>query len=428
MKKVMKVMVRLLVLMLAVAAFKISASAAGTNASDATNKSFPTIDGKTASTQLGKGKRFKIILVGGGNPLADEYSARGLMAANLGSDIEAMFITNSEYSANDIGNAVEAWAKEKAPGTTTKMDWCYDNSGSLYGLQQAYTAFNPPLVFVAYPVMAYIDANNNVVGVTFGPQSSTNIVANLAKMGITLGGSDPSGNNGNTGNDDGNTDDNGGNTESYDAKSGVYTNETGKYKKSGNEAAYIGTSKDATTVNIPSKVTMNIDGNKVEVPVTSIAANAFAGNTKITSVKMGSNITSIGKNAFAKCTALKSVTIGSNVTKIGEKAFYKCTKLTKIVIPSKVTTIGKSAFEGCSKLSSLTIGKAVKTIGASAFKDCKQLKTITVKTSLLKKLGSKSFKNTNSKAKVTVPKKKLASYKKIFKKAGVASKAKYVGK
>lgn len=123
--------------------------------------------------------------------------------------------------------------------------------------------------------------------------------------------------------------------------------------------------KKAKAVVIPDIVTA--DG--VTYKVTSIAKNAFAGYTDITSVKIGNNITSIPANAFEGCKKLKSVTIGKNVTTIGDKAFYKCTAITKITIPSKVKKIGKSAFDGCKKLKKITMtaGK-LKTIGKIAFK------------------------------------------------------------
>lgn len=81
--------------------------------------------------------------------------------------------------------------------------------------------------------------------------------------------------------------------------------------------------KKRTKVTIPQ--TIKIDGKTYKV--TSIAPKAFASNTK-----------------------LKSVTIGSNVTKIGSKAFEKCKSLKKITIKSKVLkSIGKSAFKGINK-------------------------------------------------------------------------------
>lgn len=77
---------------------------------------------------------------------------------------------------------------------------------------------------------------------------------------------------------------------------------------------------EATSVTIPSTVTIN----GVTYKVTRIQASAFASNTK-----------------------LKGVTIGSNVIVIESKAFYKCKNLSKVKIKSKkITTIGGKAFYG----------------------------------------------------------------------------------
>lgn len=77
------------------------------------------------------------------------------------------------------------------------------------------------------------------------------------------------------------------------------------------------------------------------------------------------------------------------------------------MIPSKVESIGKSAFEKCSSLSNITI-----------------------KTTLLtkKSVGKNAFKSVFKTAKVTVPRKKLKTYKTVLRKAGLSKKAKIVGK
>ena len=94
---------------------------------------------------------------------------------------------------------------------------------------------------------------------------------------------------------------------------------------------------------------------------------------------------------------------------------------------AKVTSIAANAFKGMKKLKSVTIGASISSIGKSAFSGCKNLKKITVKTSLLgkKSVGKSAFKGIAEKAVFKCPKKKKASYKKIFKKAGAPKKAKY---
>ena len=63
------------------------------------------------------------------------------------------------------------------------------------------------------------------------------------------------------------------------------------------------------------------------------------------------SITAIGDSAFAKNSKLKSITIGSKVTSIGKKAFSGCKKLTSINIKSnkKLASVGSSALKNVNK-------------------------------------------------------------------------------
>ena len=81
--------------------------------------------------------------------------------------------------------------------------------------------------------------------------------------------------------------------------------------------------------------------------MTSIAADAFKNNKKLTKVKIGDNVVSIGDNAFYHCTSLKTITIPEKVKKIGKQAFYGCKKLKTINIKTKKLVsknVGKKAF------------------------------------------------------------------------------------
>ena len=88
-------------------------------------------------------------------------------------------------------------------------------------------------------------------------------------------------------------------------------------------------------------------------------------------------------------------------------------------IKFKVTTIDKKAFKNCKSLKKLTIGKNVKKIGKKAFFKCKKLKSIAIKGSKLKKVGKSAFRNTNKSVKIKANKKKLKTYRKLLKKAGL---------
>ena len=117
--------------------------------------------------------------------------------------------------------------------------------------------------------------------------------------------------------------------------------------------------------------------------VTSIADNAFAICSGLTSIEIPNSVTNIGNGAFVMCTGMTSVTIGNSVTSIGEAAFAICSSLTSVTIPNSVTSIGNDAFSGCSGLTSMTIPNSVTSIGEGAFSECSGLTSINVETSNL---------------------------------------------
>ncbi len=171
-----------------------------------------------------------------------------------------------------------------------------------------------------------------------------------------------------------------------------------------NEVIYLCPDKKSySKITIPNMV--EFDG--VHYKVTEIAPNAFKGNKKLKTVKIGSNIKTIGARAFYGCTKLTKVTMGSNVTTIGNSAFQNCTSLKTFTIPAKVSKIGSKAFYGCKKLTKMTIKTTKlteKKVGKNAFKN----------------MGSSNYKKTT----VKVPKKKLKTYKKMLQKRGLSKKAK----
>ena len=82
-----------------------------------------------------------------------------------------------------------------------------------------------------------------------------------------------------------------------------------KVTKAGSEVAYVGTTATAKKITVPA--TVKIDGFTYKV--TSIAASAFKGNKKVTTVAIGNKVTTIGTNAFNGCKKLKTVTIGTGL-------------------------------------------------------------------------------------------------------------------
>ena len=199
----------------------------------------------------------------------------------------------------------------------------------------------------------------------------------------------------------------------------VYTKDGIVTITSKNTVAYVAPVKTSVkTTEVPTSV--KIKGKTYKV--TAIREGAFKNCKKLTTVTVGSNVTAIGANAFAGCAKLKTVKLNSKIKTIEENAFSKCTSLTEIVIPDKVTEIADNAFNGCTKLKKVTIGKSVKVIGEKAFNGCKKLTTVKILSSKLTKVSTDAFKGISSKAKVTAPSKKVASYKKLIKASGAPSK------
>lgn len=120
-------------------------------------------------------------------------------------------------------------------------------------------------------------------------------------------------------------------------------NVTYKVTKKGSEVAYTKISSTSTSVNIPN--TVKIGG--ISYKVTSVSANAFKGNKKLSKVTIGANITSIGKNAFNGCKNLKTITIKSTKLKsVGQNAFKGIKSTAKIRVPSKQLKAYKKLLKG----------------------------------------------------------------------------------
>ena len=138
----------------------------------------------------------------------------------------------------------------------------------------------------------------------------------------------------------------------------------------------------------------------------------------------------------AKGTKLTAKGASYQVTSAAEKnptVVYKGSKKQKasVTIPDtvtidkvtyKVTSIAANAFKNNKKLKKVVIGKNVTKIGKKAFYGCSKLKKITVKTTKLtkKNVGSQAFKGIHKKAAFKVPKKKISSYRKVFRARGAA--------
>ena len=148
---------------------------------------------------------------------------------------------------------------------------------------------------------------------------------------------------------------------------------------------------------------------KYKVTGTSTVAVAGLKNKKTTKVNIPKKV-SYGGKSF-------------QVTSIADKSFQK-SKLKEVQINDNIKTIGASAFEGSANLLKVTIGKNTASIGRNTFKGCKRLKTVVIQSAKLKSVGANAFKGIYKNAKIKVPKKKLAAYKKLLKGKGQGNKVK----
>ena len=133
------------------------------------------------------------------------------------------------------------------------------------------------------------------------------------------------------------------------------------------------TTKAAGELKIPEILVVN---NK-KYTVTSIGANAFKGNTDITSVTMADSVTKLGYAVFYECSNLVTCQLSDNITEwgqadvssedVGGSTFWKCTNLTTINIPNGVTVIPRSCFGYCSALKSIEIPANNIELGHQAF-------------------------------------------------------------
>lgn len=87
-------------------------------------------------------------------------------------------------------------------------------------------------------------------------------------------------------------------------------------------------------------------GSQIRIPdgVKQIGAEAFKGNTRITSVFLPASVTVIGEDAFAGCSSLVSISGGDYLKEIRDRAFDGC-PISTIKIPASVKKVGLRAYD-----------------------------------------------------------------------------------
>lgn len=103
----------------------------------------------------------------------------------------------------------------------------------------------------------------------------------------------------------------------------------------------------------------------------------FAGNGKLTRVKISPGARVIKRGMFYNCGALTDVMVPATVIHIESRAFQGCKNLTNVVFQkgSSLESMGDYAFAGCTAMGNIRIPKNLKTLGRAAFAGCKSLET-----------------------------------------------------
>lgn len=212
-----------------------------------------------------------------------------------------------------------------------------------------------------------------------------------------------------------------------------------------NSAGLLAVAADETAAKLTVKAESAFDKTKYDVATVTVVKAAAAEKPvpgKNTTHKVGTlyykvtksaavngtvSVTKPEKKTYASVTIPATVDINGytfKVTAIGKKAFYKNTKLKKVTVGNNVAKIGASAFASNKKLTTVTLGTGITAIDSKAFYQDSKLKTVSIKSKKLKAVKKQAFKGIAGKAKVSVPKNKAKSYKKLLKKAGLPAKAK----
>lgn len=157
------------------------------------------------------------------------------------------------------------------------------------------------------------------------------------------------------------------------------------YDNTGGQLALVG-AVGATDVSIPEQVQ--------GLPVTEIAANAFAGSPNLWRVQIPASVTYINSSAFSGCKNLTEVVVDDaniNYTGDGGGLFDK-EKATLIAfaegvsgevsLPDSLRTVDARAFGQCEKLTAVKFSEGLIAVGEGAFVGCTALKRVDLPASL----------------------------------------------
>lgn len=153
-----------------------------------------------------------------------------------------------------------------------------------------------------------------------------------------------------------------------------------------------GLTTKATNFTVPATAKTTEGTTVLNYDVTGVGENAFAKNTTLKTVNLGSTVKTVNEGAFKNCTKLTKVTYNKKITKIADSTFSGCKSLKSFTVTTSIKSIGEAAFKNCTALKSFKLAKNVKSVGASAFSGCKKLSKFTYN-STVKSVAGSTFKN-----------------------------------
>ena len=129
----------------------------------------------------------------------------------------------------------------------------------------------------------------------------------------------------------------------------------------------------------------------VKEGTTAIGANAFGGNTTITTVNLPSTVKEIGVAAFNGCTALTTINL-EYVTTFGSKAFQNDKQLSFTNLVLNASELPSYLFDACTSITNVTFGVGNVDVGSYAFRGCSGI-TKMVNTVNVTSLNEYAFQN-----------------------------------
>lgn len=155
----------------------------------------------------------------------------------------------------------------------------------------------------------------------------------------------------------------------------------------------------------------NVTKEGTEIPVGSIADEAFKENEKVTGVNVPEGVEiQIGYRAFYGCPNLTSVSLLSAVTWESDSPynchkgyiFDSCESLKELALADEITVLPTGAFRNCAALESVRLPSHLESFEDNVFESCTSLTGLEIPEGV-QEIGRFAFKNCTSLIEVTIP-------------------------